>query len=152
MCRKCNTHTEIQRHSMKKEYKIALRNFYSDYLLICFKYIGLKVTSDYLVTPRDCSPPGFLVYRIPQARILEWVAISFSWGSSQPSDQTHISCNGRWVLYHWATREDPNNKKHFKYIGLNKMLFKLISPVPFYFFIAALEIFKLHPGSHYSIH
>ena len=34
-----------------------------------------------------------------QARILEWVAISFSRGSSRPRVQTHISCIGRWILY-----------------------------------------------------
>ena len=33
-------------------------------------------------------------------RLLEGVAISFSRGSSQPRDQTHISCIGRWILYH----------------------------------------------------
>ena len=35
----------------------------------------------------DCSPPGFSVHEIFQARILEWVAISFSRGSSQPRDE-----------------------------------------------------------------
>ena len=40
----------------------------------------------------DCSPPGSSVHGIFQARILEWVAISFSQGSSQRRDQTHISC------------------------------------------------------------
>ena len=38
------------------------------------------------------SPPGYSVYEIFQARILEKVAISFSRGSSQPRDQTHVSC------------------------------------------------------------
>ena len=58
--------------------------------------------------PMDCSPPGSSVYGISQARILEWVAISFSRGYSQPRDLTCISCAscvGRWFLYHWATRE-----------------------------------------------
>ena len=41
--------------------------------------------------PMDCSPPGSSVHRISQARILEWVAISFR-GSSRPRDRTHISC------------------------------------------------------------
>ena len=41
--------------------------------------------------PVDCSLPGSSVHRILQARILEWVAISFSRGSSQPRDRTHIS-------------------------------------------------------------
>ena len=46
----------------------------------------------------DCSLTGSSVNGISQARILEWVAISFSRGSSQPRDQTCISCIGRWVL------------------------------------------------------
>ena len=40
------------------------------------------------MTPMDCSPPGSSVHGISQARILEWVAIPFSGGSSQPRDQT----------------------------------------------------------------
>ena len=47
----------------------------------------------------DDSPPGSSVYGIFQARIQEWVAISFSWGSSQPRDQTCRSCIGRQILY-----------------------------------------------------
>ena len=42
--------------------------------------------------PMDCIPPGSSVHRILQARILEWVAISFSRGSSPPSDQTRVTC------------------------------------------------------------
>ena len=42
--------------------------------------------------PMDCSPLGSSVHGISQARILEWVAIPFSRESSQPRDQTHISC------------------------------------------------------------
>ena len=55
--------------------------------------------------PMDCSPPGSSVHGISQARILEWVAISFFRGSSWPRDQTHVSCIGRWVLYCWASKE-----------------------------------------------
>ena len=40
----------------------------------------------------DYSPPGSSVHGILQARILEWVAMPSSRGSSQPRDQTHISC------------------------------------------------------------
>ena len=50
----------------------------------------------------DCSLPGSSVHGILQARILEWVAISFSRGSSQPRDWTcisWISCTGRQILY-----------------------------------------------------
>ena len=51
--------------------------------------------------PMDSSsPPGSSVPGISQARILEWVAISFSRGSSQPRDQTHVSSvSCRWILY-----------------------------------------------------
>ena len=56
-----------------------------------------------LCNPMDYSLPGSSVHEILQARILEWVAISFSRGSSQPRDRNHISCIGRRVLYHWKT-------------------------------------------------
>ena len=58
-----------------------------------------------LCNPVDCSPPGSSVHRILQGKILQRVAISFSRGSSQPRDWTHISFTGRQILYHWATRE-----------------------------------------------
>ena len=64
-----------------------------------------------LCNPMDCSPPGCSVDGIFQARILEWVAISSSRGSSQPRDRIRvscISCIGRQILYHWATRETLN--------------------------------------------
>ena len=54
--------------------------------------------------PIDCSPPGSSVQRISQVRILKRVAISFSRGSSQPRDWTHISSIGRstfFFFYHW---------------------------------------------------
>ena len=53
----------------------------------------------------DCSLPGSSVHGIFQARILEWVAISFSRGSSWPRGQTRVSCVScidRQILYHWA--------------------------------------------------
>ena len=45
-----------------------------------------------LCDPMDCSPPGSSVHGIFQARVLEWIAISSSRGSSQPRDWTCISC------------------------------------------------------------
>ena len=45
-----------------------------------------------LCNPMDCSSPDSSVHGILQARILEWVTISFSRGSSWPRDQTHVSC------------------------------------------------------------
>ena len=55
--------------------------------------------------PVDCSSPGSSVHGISQPRILEWVAISFSRGSSRLWDWTRVSYTGRRSLYHWATRE-----------------------------------------------
>ena len=60
-----------------------------------------------LCNPMDCSLPSSSVHRILQARILEWVAISCSGGSSLPRDQTCVSCIGRQILYHWTTQEAP---------------------------------------------
>ena len=48
----------------------------------------------------DCSPSGSSVHGNLQARILEWVATSYSRGCSRPREQTHISCIGRWTLKH----------------------------------------------------
>ena len=46
-----------------------------------------------LCNPMDCSPPGSSVHGVLQARVLEWVAISFSRGSSQSRDQSRVCCN-----------------------------------------------------------
>ena len=45
-----------------------------------------------LCDPMDRSLPGFSIHGIFQASVLEWVVISFSRGSSQPRDQTRVSC------------------------------------------------------------
>ena len=52
----------------------------------------------------DCSPPGFFVHGILQARTLEWVAISFSRGSSWPRDRTWVSQTADRFFTVWATR------------------------------------------------
>ena len=64
-----------------------------------------------LCDPMDCSPPGSSVHGILQARILEWVAISFSRGSSWPRDRTQVSRTAGRHFYLWATREAPNHLK-----------------------------------------
>ena len=57
--------------------------------------------------PMDGSPPGSSVHGILQERVLEWVVISSSRGSSQPRDWTLVSCiTGRFFTI-WATREAP---------------------------------------------
>ena len=63
-----------------------------------------------LCDPMVCSPPGSSVHGILQARIPEWVAISFSRGSSQPRDGCRVSCAAgdllhcRWILY-WLSHQ-----------------------------------------------
>ena len=69
-------------------------------IYICAKSLQLCPTLRNLM---DCSQLDFSVHGILQARILEWVAMPSSRGSSQLRDQTYVSyvsCIGRWVLYH----------------------------------------------------
>ena len=58
-----------------------------------------------LCDPMDCSLPGFSVHGVFQARVLEWVAIAFSRGSSQPRDRTWVSRIVGRCFTLWATRE-----------------------------------------------
>ena len=86
--------------------------------MLAFKHLPIHccccclVTQSYLTLcdPMDCShpPPGSSVHGILQARILEWVAISFSRGSSLPRARTHVSCIDKKILYLWETRECLN--------------------------------------------
>ena len=71
----------------------------------------MKVKSESEVTqscptlgdPMDCSPPGSSIHGIFQARVLEWAAISFSRGSSQPRDRTWVSCIAGRGFTIWET-------------------------------------------------
>ena len=70
-----------------------------------------------LCDPMDYSLPISSVLGIFQARILEWVAISCSRGSSPPRDQTHVSCIGRQIPYHCAGIHIGNvSGFHFRWI------------------------------------
>ena len=65
--------------------------------------------------PMDCSLPGCSVHGILQARILEWVAISLSRGSSQPTDWTPascVSCIGRQIVFHWSYLGSPKQRQY----------------------------------------
>ena len=57
------------------------------------------------VVSNSCNPVDYTVHRILQARILEWVAIPFYMGSSQPRDQTQVSHTAGRFFTSWATRE-----------------------------------------------
>ena len=60
-----------------------------------------------LCEPMNCSLPSSSVHEVSQARILKWVAISYSRESSWPRDLTYISCIDRWILYNCATGNPP---------------------------------------------
>ena len=62
------------------------------YVCVCICVCVCALSCPTLCNSMDYRLPGFSVHGISQARILEWVAILFSRGSSQPMDQTHISC------------------------------------------------------------
>ena len=64
-----------------------------------------------LCDPMDCSSLGSSAHGVLQARILEWVAMPSSSGSSRPRVRTHvsfISCIGRRTLYHLRHLGSPN--------------------------------------------
>ena len=81
-----------------------------------------------LCDPMDYSPPESSVHETFQARLLEWVAIAYSRRSSPPVDQTHVSCIGRWILYHFDTWEAQNyhmtQQSHYRAYTLRKPPFK----------------------------
>ena len=58
-----------------------------------------------LCDPMEYSPPGSSVHEILQTRILEWVGLSFSRGSSQPSNWTQVSLTSGRFFTIWATGE-----------------------------------------------
>ena len=65
--------------------------------------------------PIDCSLPDSSVHGIFQAIVLEWIAISFSRGSSQPRARTRVSCIVDRCFTVWATREVQNTKEQILY-------------------------------------
>ena len=78
-----------------------------------------------LCSPMDCSPQGSSAYGIFQARILEWVVISFSRGSSRSRDWSWVSCTAGRFLTDWATRKAlhiqiPYKLKEFRVLRFSK--------------------------------
>ena len=70
-----------------------------------------------LCDPMDWGPPGFSACEILQARILEWVAIPFSRGSSQPGDWTQVFCVAGRLFTVWTNRvtHDSQLKENVKF-------------------------------------
>ena len=96
----------IKFHCFLLLYRFSNDNNYAfiEYLVLRHR---CKCTNWLQPCPTLCSPmdskPGSSVHGILQARILKWVAIASSRGSSPPRVQTHlsyVSCIGRWVLYY----------------------------------------------------
>ena len=78
-----------------------------------------------LCSPMHCSPLCYSVHWILQARILEWIAIPFSRGSSPPRDRTQISrVTGRFLTI-WAT-----GKTYLKSIILFYYIHRVVQPLP----------------------
>ena len=76
-----------------------------------------------LFSPVDCSPPSSSVQGVSQARILEWVAMSFSRGSSRPRDWTGISCTAGGFF----TAESPGKPPVAFYILPNSKVLKCLT-------------------------
>ena len=64
--------------------------------------VCVKITQSW---PTLCNPMDYIVHGILQARILEWVSVPFSRGSSQARDRTQVSCTAGKFFTSWATRK-----------------------------------------------
>ena len=93
---------ETERKCWNQEYKLLFFHVRA----VCCSLVTKSVPT--LCNPMNYSLPGSSVHGISQARILEWVAILFSRGSSQPKDWTCISCTGRRFL----TTEPPGKPEN----------------------------------------
>ena len=79
---------------------VICKTYSCTHVCVC---VSLSVVS--FCDPMGCSLPGSSVLGILQARILEWVAIPFSRGSSRSRDQTQVSCIAGGFFTNWAIRE-----------------------------------------------
>ena len=110
-----NVHSSIIYNSQVMEATLVSINRWMDKedKVCIYIYVYMHVCAQShlaLYDPMDCSPPASSVHEIFEARILEWVSISYSRVSSWLRDQTHISCIswvGRWIFHLLATWEAP---------------------------------------------
>ena len=93
--------------------RLASLSLYFDLKIL--KAMSCLVTQLYLTLsdPMDCSPPGSPVHGISQARILKWVASSFSRGSSRSRDRTRVSC----ITGGFFTAEPPGKPPQSNKLG-----------------------------------
>ena len=98
----------------------------------------------------DCSLPGSSVHGMFQARVLEWVAISFSRGSSWPRDQTLVSCIVGSRFYHEPPGESDTTEIHW---GLS-LCFDLLFSDHLYLWFSfecpslSARVYNCHDGSY----
>ena len=98
-------------HILTTEYpwslnRYVVQNLPTDSHYVCMSSVAQSCLT--LCNPMNYTPPGSSAHGIFQARILEQAVISYSRGSSQPGDQTHISCVfciGTQILYNCVTWE-----------------------------------------------
>ena len=69
-----------------------------------------------LLNPMDWRPPGSSIHGIFQARVLEWVAIAFSRGSSWPRDQTWVFHTVARYFTIWATRKETSHRSYLNLV------------------------------------
>ena len=94
--------------------------------------------SNSFCNPVDYSMPGPSIHGNFQARILDWVVISFPRGSSQSMDWTHISCIGRRIPYHWTTRVASGHSV----VTLISNLISLVTVSIWFFFSTVWRMFQ----------
>ena len=102
------------------------------YFIFLHMMVKVLVTQLYLTLchPRDYSPPGSFVHGILQARILEWVAISFPRISSWPRNQTQVSFIAGRIFTVWATKKQCHQNRDIFLVrsaGLTLSIVRLVS-------------------------
>ena len=109
----------VEKSNAQRNFKLTRQTMILSKICLLQNQCWVASVFPFLCHPIEYSPLGSSVHEIFQARILEWVATSSSRRSSPPMDQTLvscISCIGRQILYHWATRElfsleSPNQQR-----------------------------------------
>ena len=89
---------EVETASREKEALLIATTHFDVWVKFCCSCCLVTKSCMTLCDPMDYSLPDSSVHGISQARILEWVAVSFPRGSSWPRDQTRVSCIGKQIL------------------------------------------------------
>ena len=94
------------------------------FLRLCVCCMLVAQSCPTLCDPMDCSPPGSSVCGILQARILEWIAMPSSKGSSQPRDWTQVSHIAGGLFTIWALWEDLTYS-YYKILAMFPMFYNI---------------------------